>query len=63
MIVMGLIGGLGSIGYILLLLFLVFYLFAIAGIYAFRDNDPWHYGDLPTALLSLFRASTLEDWR
>lgn len=62
MIIMGLIGGLGSIGYILLLLFLVFYLFAIAGIYAFRDNDPWHYGDLPTALLSLFRASTLEDW-
>ena len=62
MIIMGLIGGLGSIGYILLLLFLVFYLFAIAGIYAFRENDPWHMGDLWTALLTLFRASTLEDW-
>jgi len=62
MIIMGLVGGLGSIGYILLLLFLVFYLFAIAGIYAFRDNDPWHWGDLFTALLTLFRGSTLEDW-
>ena len=62
MIIMGLVGGLSSIGYILLLLFLVFYLFAIAGIYAFRENDPWHYGDLWTALLTLFRASTLEDW-
>lgn len=62
MIIMGLVGGLGSIGYILLLLFLVFYLFAIAGIYAFRDNDPFHWGDLFTALLTLFRGSTLEDW-
>ncbi|GMI02942.1 hypothetical protein TrVE_jg10438 [Triparma verrucosa] len=62
MIIMGLVGGFSSIGYILLLLFLVFYLFAIAGIYAFRENDPWHYRDLWTALLTLFRASTLEDW-
>ena len=51
-----------SIGYIMLLLLLVFYLYAIAGIMAFRDNDPWHFGDLFTALLTLFRASTLEDW-
>jgi len=28
----------------------------------FRDNDPWHFGSLHLALLSLFRASTLEDW-
>eukprot|EP00519_Triparma_laevis_P013561 CAMPEP_0182490254 /NCGR_PEP_ID=MMETSP1321-20130603/184_1 /TAXON_ID=91990 /ORGANISM="Bolidomonas sp., Strain RCC1657" /LENGTH=961 /DNA_ID=CAMNT_0024692407 /DNA_START=112 /DNA_END=2997 /DNA_ORIENTATION=- len=61
-IIMGLVGGFTSIGYILLLLFLVLYLFAIAGIYAFRENDPFHYGDLFTALLTLFRASTLEDW-
>ncbi|GMH69779.1 hypothetical protein TL16_g05243 [Triparma laevis f. inornata] len=61
-IIMGLVGGFTSIGYILLLLFLVMYLFAIAGIYAFRENDPFHYGDLFTALLTLFRASTLEDW-
>ena len=28
----------------------------------FRENDPWHFGSLHLALLSLFRASTLEDW-
>merc|ERR1719502_1149805 len=62
MIVMGLIGGFKSIGYIMLLLFLVFYLFAIIGIYAFKGNDPWHFGSLPVAMNTLFRMSTLEDW-
>ena len=51
-----------SIGYIVILLFLVFYLYAVAGIYAFRANDPWHFSSLPIALLTLFRAATLEDW-
>jgi len=62
MIVMGLAGGLKSIGYILLLLFLVFYLYGILGMFAFRDNDPWHFRTLEITLLTLFRASTLEDW-
>ena len=62
MIVMGLIGGIKSIAYILLLLLLVFYLYAIAGIYAFRDNDPWHFGSLFIAMNTLFRMATLEDW-
>ena len=51
-----------SIVYILVLLLLVFYLFAIVGIYAFRDNDPFHFGDIFITLLTLFRCSTLEDW-
>lgn len=62
MIIMGLVGGLRSIVYILVLLLLVFYLFAIVGIYAFRDNDPFHFGDIFVAHLTLFRCSTLEDW-
>jgi len=62
MIVMGLIGGFKSIGYIMLLLFLVFYLYAIVGIIAFKGNDPWHFGNLPVAMNTLFRMSTLEDW-
>ncbi len=61
-IVKGLIGGLKSIGYIVILLFLVFYLYAICGIYLFRENDPWHFHSLPVAMLTLFRAATLEDW-
>mgnify|MGYP000347642691 CR=1 len=62
MIVMGLVGGMKSIAYIVLLLFLVFYLYAIAGMMLFRDNDPFHWETLPTALMTLFRAATLEDW-
>ena len=62
MIVMGLIGGLKSITYIVLLLFLIFYLFAIGGIMMFRENDPVHFRSVDIALLTLFRASTLEDW-
>lgn len=62
MIVMGLIGGIKSIGYIILLLLLVFYLYAVAGMYAFRNNDPWHFGNLFTAMNTLFRLATLEDW-
>eukprot|EP00937_MAST-01D_sp_MAST-1D-sp2_P003360 g3360.t1 len=62
MIVMGLVGGFNSIAYILLLLFLIFYLYAIVGIMLFKSNDPWHFGSLETAMLTLFRMSTLEDW-
>jgi voltage-gated sodium channel len=61
-IVMGLVGGIKSIAYILLLLFLIFYLYGIVGIFMFAPHDPWHFGDLTTAVLSLFRASTMEDW-
>lgn len=62
MIVMGLIGGLKSIGYILLLLFLVFYLYAISGMYAWKDNDAFHFRSVPIAMVTLFRMSTLENW-
>ena len=60
MIVMGLVGGLKSIAYIGILLLLVFYLFAIICIMLFRDNDPWHWHNLHTALVTLFRCATLE---
>jgi voltage-gated sodium channel len=62
MIVMGLIGGLKSIGYIMLLLFLVFYLYAISGMYAWQDNDSFHFRSVPIAIITLFRMSTLENW-
>ena len=55
MIVMGLVGGIKSHRVHRILLFLVFYLYAIAGIMFFRENDPWHFGHLPTAMITLFR--------
>ena len=39
-----------------------FYLFAIVGVTNFGTNDPWHFGSLHVAFLTLFRMSTLEDW-
>ena len=54
--------GLGSIGYIALILFLVFYVFAILGMILFATNDPWHFGTLHMAMITLFRISTLDDW-
>jgi Ca2+-binding EF-hand superfamily protein/ABC-type multidrug transport system fused ATPase/permease subunit len=61
-IVMGLVGGLKSIGYILLLMFMLFYLYAIMAIDTFGANDPFHFGSIVGALVTLFRCSTLEDW-
>mmetsp|Transcript_28177 Transcript_28177/g.33391 ORF Transcript_28177/g.33391 Transcript_28177/m.33391 type:complete len:1260 (+) Transcript_28177:99-3878(+) len=61
-IVMGLIKGLSAVTYIILLMLLIFYLFAVMGVVSFRNNDPYHWGSLGVAMLSLFRAATLEDW-
>ena len=62
MIVQGLLGGLKSIGYILILLFLVYYLFSVVGFYLFSENDPFNFGNIPMAMISLFRCSTLDAW-
>ena len=32
------------------------------GVYFFADNDPFHFGALPNALLSLFRVITFSNW-
>merc|ERR1711871_1360884 len=61
-IVYGIIKGMSSIGYILLLLLFVFYFFGILSIELFGRNDPWHFGNLFVALLTLFRIATGEDW-
>ena len=61
-IVNALMMGLGSIGYIGLILFLCFYVFAIGGMMLFRNNDPFHFGNLHIAMFTLFRCSTLDDW-
>lgn len=51
-----------SMGYVGLLLFLLFYIYAVTGVFLFGGNDPMHFGSLQSALLSLFRIVTLEDW-
>ena len=61
-IVSGLMKGMGAIGYIALLLFLCYYIFAVVAMILFKENDPFHFGTLPLALLNLFRISTLDTW-
>jgi voltage-gated sodium channel len=48
--------------YILLLLVLIFYLFAVVGVVMFRNNDPFHFGSIGVAMITLFRVATLESW-
>ena len=61
-ILKGLVRGLQSCVYVALLLLLIMYFYAIMGITFFRENDRFHFGDLGTAMVTLFRAATLEDW-
>ncbi len=61
-IVGALIKSIPSMGYVGIILALNFYIYAVVGVFLFRDNDPVHFQDLPTAMLSLFRVVTLEDW-
>ncbi len=51
-----------SMFYVTLLMALLFYVYAVLGVILFRENDPVHFGNLWTSLLSLFRVVTLEDW-
>ena len=61
-IVGALIKSIPSMVYVGILLALNFYVYAVMGVFLFGENDPIHFRDLPTAMLSLFRVVTLEDW-
>ena len=62
LLVNALLKSIPSMGYVTLLLFLLFYIYAVAAVTFFGANDPVHFRDLQTAMLSLFRVVTLEDW-
>ena len=62
LLVNSLLKSITSLGYVGLLLGVLFYVYAVLGVYLFRGNDPVHFQDLSTALLTLFRVVTLEDW-
>jgi voltage-gated sodium channel len=51
-----------SMGYVGILLVLLYYIYGEMGVFLFAKNDPLHFGTLHTAMLSLFRISTLEGW-
>lgn len=62
MLVGALLKSLSAMGYVSLLLALLFYIYAVAGIHLFGVNDPKHFGSLGTAMLTLFRLVTLDNW-
>lgn len=62
LIVSTLIRSLPGLGNVMLLLSVVYYVYAVAGVHLFGAHDPTHWGSLGTALLTLFRVMTLEDW-
>ncbi len=51
-----------AIGYVGIFLILIFYIYGTAGVLMFGLNDPLHFGDLPTAILTLFGVITTEGW-
>jgi voltage-gated sodium channel len=51
-----------SMGYVSLLLLLIFYVYAVAGVFMFGQNDPFRFGSLQIALVTLFQVATAEDW-
>lgn len=61
-LVSALLKSIPSMGYVTVLLLLLFYVYAVAAVFLFGGNDPLHFANLQTAMLTLFRVVTLEDW-
>jgi voltage-gated sodium channel len=57
-----LLKSLPSMFYVSILLFLLFYIYGAMAVFLFAENDPIHFRNLQTSILSLFRVVTLEDW-
>lgn len=51
-----------SIGFVTFFLLIFFYFFAIIGMTLFGDNDPWHFGSLHMAMITLFDSATFDNW-
>jgi len=62
LLVRSLLRSLPSMVHVGLLLSLLFYIYAVMGVFLWRDNDPVHFRNISSAMLSLFRVITLEDW-
>lgn len=57
-----LLRSLPSMFYVSILLFILFYIYGTMAVFLYAENDPIHFRNLQTSILSLFRVVTLEDW-
>ncbi len=62
MLVDAMLKSIPSMGYVSILLFLLFYIYGVLGVFMFGENNPVHFQDLPTSLITLFQITTLEGW-
>jgi len=62
LIVGALLRSIPSMFYVCLLLGLLFYIYGTVAVFLYSENDPVHFKNLQTSMLSLFRVATLEDW-
>ena len=51
-----------ALAYIVALMFIFFFHFAVAGIYLFEKNDPFHFEGLIRSFTTLFQVATLDNW-
>ena len=57
-----LIKALPRMAYVAVMMFVIFYMYAALGSLLFERIDPELWGDIGTAMLTLFRVATFEDW-
>ncbi|MBU8848029.1 MAG: ion transporter [Desulfobacterales bacterium] len=62
LIVGALLKSIPSMIHIFMLLGIIFYIYAVMATFTFSKNDPIHFENLQTSMLTLFRMVTFEDW-
>ena len=62
MLINSLLQALPQLGYVMLLMFIIFYIYAAVGSFLFEAINYELWGNVATAMLTLFRIMTFEDW-
>ena len=62
MLLTSLLKALPQLGYVILLMFIIFYIYAAIGSFLFAEVDEFLWANISTAMLTLFRVATFEDW-
>jgi voltage-gated sodium channel len=62
MLLAALVKSIPRMGYVALLMFIIFYIYAAIGSFMFENIDPFLWGNISIAMLTLFRVATFEDW-
>ena len=61
-VLLSLAGSMGALLYVVFLMFLLFFAYGVAGVGLFAKNDPFNFGSLGRAMLTLLKLAILDDW-